>query len=249
MTRENDPLPPGTDSELWAATRVRAAEDTSADVRAEIARLGYCLFTLSASLEELNAELRGIRQEQAMSTKPALPPWPPTPPAYGHVELHWVTDDHLGMARELATDPYVPTIGTLPQNASEADARAWVGRQHGRYENDEGFSFAVIAVPEKSAVGQCGLWLRDLADGRASAGYSIVPSARGHGYAAEALTALTEFAWTITGLHRVALYIEPWNIGSIRTAERAGYACEGTLRSYQEIADQRRDMLIYAAVR
>lgn len=60
---------------------------------------------------------------------------------------------------------------------------------------------------------------------------------------------LTEFAWSVPGLFRVALYIEPWNVGSVRTAERAGYVREGLLRSHQVIASQRRDMLLYASVR
>jgi RimJ/RimL family protein N-acetyltransferase len=50
-------------------------------------------------------------------------------------------------------------------------------------------------------------------------------------------------------LHRIELYIEPWNTGSIGTAERAGYQREGLLRSHQEIGGRRRDMLLYASVR
>jgi RimJ/RimL family protein N-acetyltransferase len=98
-------------------------------------------------------------------------------------------------------------------------------------------------------VGGAGLWLAELAAGRATAGYSIAPRDRGHGYAADALTALTRFAWTLPDLFRVALYIEPWNAASTRTAERAGYVREGLLRSFQEIGGERRDMLIYAAVK
>jgi hypothetical protein len=47
----------------------------------------------------------------------------------------------------------------------------------------------------------------------------------------------------------MAGYIEPWNAGSIGTAERAGYEREGLLRSHQEIGGRRRDMLLYASVR
>ena len=36
---------------------------------------------------------------------------------------------------------------------------------------------------------------------------------------------------------------------SIRTAEHAGFDREGLLRSYMEISGQRRDLLLYAAVR
>jgi hypothetical protein len=69
------------------------------------------------------------------------------------------------------------------------------------------------------------------------------------GFASAALIALTSFGWTIPALHRIELYIEPWNAGSIGTAERAGYQREGLLRSHQEIGGRRRDMLLCASVR
>ncbi len=98
-------------------------------------------------------------------------------------------------------------------------------------------------------VGTAGLHLAELAEGRATAGYAVLPSQRGHRYATAALTAMTAFAWTIHGLHRVALHVEPWNTASVRTAERAGYRREGLLRSHTEIGGDRRDMLLYATTR
>ena len=64
-----------------------------------------------------------------------------------------------------------------------------------------------------------------------------------------ALRALTTFAWTIPALHRIEVYIEPWNGSSIRVAEASGYQREGLLRSHQEIGGIRRDMLLYAVTR
>jgi hypothetical protein len=43
--------------------------------------------------------------------------------------------------------------------------------------------------------------------------------------------------------------VEPWNAGSIRVAEAAGFQPEGLLRSHQEIGGTRRDMLLYAMIR
>ena len=53
----------------------------------------------------------------------------------------------------------------------------------------------------------------------------------------------------IPQLHRVELYVEPWNTASVRTAENAGYEREGLLRSHGEIGGRRLDMLLFAAVR
>jgi RimJ/RimL family protein N-acetyltransferase len=171
------------------------------------------------------------------------------PPAHGDVVLRAFTADDVAVVRELSTDPYVPLVSTLPPSATEAEALDWIERNRGRWASGAGFSFAVADAASGAAVGQIGLWLAELPAGRASAGYLVVPSARGRGLAAQALTALTAFAWTVPGLHRVQLFVEPWNEASVRTAERAGYLREGLLRSHQEIGGRRRDMLLFAAVR
>lgn len=182
-------------------------------------------------------------------TTPQLPPWPEQPPAHGPVVLRKFEDADRDMVRELSADPYVPLIGSLSPNASDQEAQAYIDRQRGRLAEGTGFSFAIAEAGTGRALGGIGLWLTGLRYGRADAGYFVAPSARGRGIAAAALTALTAFAWTVPGLHRVQLYIEPWNTGSVKTAERAGYSREGLLRSHQEIGGIRRDMFLYAAVR
>jgi RimJ/RimL family protein N-acetyltransferase len=178
-----------------------------------------------------------------------LPPWPSTPPAHGPVVLREPAPADLPMALDLATDPYVPHIGSLPAHATAEEALAWIERNRGRWAEGTGFSFTVAEAATGRAVGAIGIWLRELSQGRAEIGYSIMPSARRRGYAAAALIAATAFGWTIPQLHRLELHIEPWNTASIRTAERAGYQREGLLRSHQEIGGRRRDMLLYAAIR
>jgi [ribosomal protein S5]-alanine N-acetyltransferase len=178
-----------------------------------------------------------------------LPPWPTWPVAYGPVVLREFSDLDAAMVMELSTDPYVPLIGSLPADASKQEAQAYIDRQRGRLAEGAGFSFALAEAATDHAVGGIGLWLTQLAQGRATAGYSVTPSARGRGIAAAALTALTSFAWSVPGLHRIELHIEPWNAGSIKTAERAGYEREGLMRGHREIGGQRRDMLLYAIIR
>ena len=182
-------------------------------------------------------------------TATQLPPWPAKPVAHGPVVLREFSDADLPMVQELSTDPYVPLIGTLPANANRQEAQDYIGRQRGRLAEGIGFSFAISELGTGRSVGGIGLWLAALDHGRATAGYSVIPSARGRGVASAALTALAFFAWTIPKLHRIELYIEPWNTGSVKTAERAGFKREGLLRSHQEIGGHRRDMLLYATIR
>ena len=179
-----------------------------------------------------------------------LPPWPVKPPAAGAVALRaFRPAQDVHMVMDLATDAYVPLIGTLPAFADREQAGVWIQRQLHRWNEGVGFSFAIAEAATGRAVGAAGLWLADLAYGRGRAGYAVAPAHRGRGFAVDALTALTRFAWTLPGLHRVELHIEPWNVGSLRTAQRAAYAHEGLMRSHQEIGGRRRDMVLHAAVR
>ncbi|HEY5788350.1 MAG TPA: GNAT family protein [Microlunatus sp.] len=153
------------------------------------------------------------------------------------------------MLCDLATDPYVPLIGSLPAYATEQQALEYIGRQLSRWETGVGYSFCVADLDSGSALGTAGLWIRDLAVGRGSAGYTVAPSARRRGVAARALRALTTFGWTLPELFRIELYVEPWNLGSLRAAEAVGYQCEGLLRSHQPIGERRADMYLYARLR
>ena len=112
--------------------------------------------------------------------------------AHGPVVLRQFTDRDAAMAQELSADPSVPLVGSLPANASLERARDWVDRQRGRLAEGYGFSFAIAEAGTDRGVGGIGLWLAALAHGRATAGYSVIPSARGRGFASAALIALPE---------------------------------------------------------
>jgi ribosomal-protein-alanine N-acetyltransferase len=174
---------------------------------------------------------------------------PTVAPTFGDVRLRAFEPRDAGMVRDLSTDPYVPPTGSLVADATPDQALEWIERQYTRLATDTGYSFCIADIDDDRALGTAGLWLAPIAYGRATAGYSVAPGARGRGVAAQALTALTIFAWTVPELHRVELYIEPWNVASARTAETSGYQYEGLLRSQQVIGGQRVDMMIYSALR
>ena len=148
---------------------------------------------------------------------------------------------------EASTDPLIPLITTVPPVVDRGLAATFLDRQHERAMTGAGYSLAIEAGGR--CVGQIGLWLRDLDQGRATIGYWIRPSARHRGFAGDALSTLSQWALTIPEVHRLQLYIEPRNEASWRTAERAGYEREGLLRSWEVVGNERRDMYMYAAVR
>ncbi|HLS32669.1 MAG TPA: GNAT family protein, partial [Brevibacterium sp.] len=188
----------------------------------------------------------GMAHDGGMTTM--LPPWPERPLVGERVALRRADARDAPMARSLSADPYVPAIGSLPPEATDEQARAWIARQRDSRDRGAGFSFTIVDRRADAAVGNCGLWLRELAEGRASAGYAIAPEHRRAGLAADALRTLTAFAAAVPGLHRVELYIEPWNTGSLRTADAAGFTREGLLHSHQWIGGERRDMVLCARI-
>lgn len=170
-------------------------------------------------------------------------------PDVGGVRLREFLDADAEMVMDLATDPYVPNISSLPARADRTAALAWIERQRARPQEGVGYSLCVARSKDGLGVGWVGLWLSALAQGRATAGYAVAPAHRGHRYAASGLSAVAQLAWTIPELNRIELYIEPRNAASEATAKLVGFSREGLLRSHQVIAGRPVDMLLYAAIR
>lgn len=170
---------------------------------------------------------------------------PAQAPAHGGVVLREFCDDDVAMVLDLATDPYVTQIGTLPLRADREEALAYVARQRSRRLTGVGWSFCVADVTTDAALGGAGLWVVPDDPHRMTAGYSVAPRARGRGVAAQALQALTAFAWRMPDVQRVELSVEPWNLASLKTAERAGFTRTWVLHD-QELHGRRVDLVVLA---
>lgn len=155
----------------------------------------------------------------------------------------------VALIQEASADPFIPLVTTVPTTESVTEARAFILRQHSRSDSGAGYSFAIAERETNRALGQIGLWLDNIRHGRASVGYWIVASARRRGIAGTALRAITEWGLRRPEVARLELYVEPWNTGSWKTAERTGYEREGLLRGWQEVGGQRRDMFMYGKLR
>jgi len=152
----------------------------------------------------------------------------------------------LSLVRQAASDPYIPTITSIPPTYSDDEGRAFIERQFDRAEGGHGYPFVIAraAEPERG-IGAMGLWLREIDSGRASIGYWLLPSARGKGLAGRALRALVTFAFGTLAVPRLHLFVEPWNVASQRTAESAGFAREALLRGWERIDGIQRDAYSY----
>jgi [ribosomal protein S5]-alanine N-acetyltransferase len=145
-----------------------------------------------------------------------------------------------------AQDPYIPLTTTVPINYNIDAGFSWIERQHHRIVEGRGYSLCIADIQDDKCLGMIGLWLDTLPEKRARCGYWIIPSARRHGIARRALEVVCHWGFTAWSLARIELLIEPENIASKRTAEAASFTCEGCLRSYMQLGNTRRDMLMYS---
>jgi RimJ/RimL family protein N-acetyltransferase len=169
--------------------------------------------------------------------------------AAGPFRLRPFTMSDLPVVREAAQDPYIPLITTVPAVFTETEGRRFIERQWDGARRRAGYPFAIADAATGHAVGQIGLWLRDLGAGRASVGYWVVAPARGHNASGYALRTLARWALGVLAIPRLELCVEPWNEASIRIAERTGFRREGLLRGWQEVGAERKDMLMYSLLR
>jgi RimJ/RimL family protein N-acetyltransferase len=88
--------------------------------------------------------------------------------------------------------------------------------------------------------------LRTIAPGVAQTGYWVAPEARGRGLAGAALVLLSRWALATLPLIRLQLFTDVDNHASMRVAERAGFAPEGTLRNWYDLRGERRDAVMFS---
>jgi [ribosomal protein S5]-alanine N-acetyltransferase len=156
----------------------------------------------------------------------------------------------LGLVRAAAGDPDIVAISSVPRDGGRAAGRAFIERQHRRAERGDGYSFVIAPAAEGSpGVGSIGLWLHEIQSGRASIGYWLLAEARGRGLAGWALRAVVSFAFNELAIPRLHLFVEPWNVASVRTAEAAGFQREALLRGWERIDGTQRDAESFALLR
>lgn len=112
--------------------------------------------------------------------------------------------------------------------------------------NPTGVAFAIVDAASGELVGLCGVDDWSSTD-VAQFGYWLAAGARGRGLATRAVTLMTGWLFKL-GAARVFLTIESQNAASAAVAGRAGFAYEGTLRSYGVWQDRRQDVDVFAVL-
>lgn len=122
-------------------------------------------------------------------------------------------------------------------------ANEWISRTHSLWSEAKS---AVWAIHDSSRVwGRCALHI-DCRRGTAEIAYWLLPEARGRGAATRAVIAVTDWAHTSLGVHRILLQHSTRNAASRAVAERSGYVAEGIARQQDIHTDGWHDMQQHA---
>lgn len=124
----------------------------------------------------------------------------------GPVVLRDFTFRDLALIQGASTDALIPLITSVPTTPDAEAARALVERQHARVPDGDGYSFAIADATNDEALGQIGLRLSAIENGRVCIGYWVAARHRGRGVARHALQAISDWGSTLPGVHR----LEPW---------------------------------------
>jgi RimJ/RimL family protein N-acetyltransferase len=91
-------------------------------------------------------------------------------------------------------------------------------------------ALALVIDLDGTPIGDVQLWFTDREHRICEIGWVLDPDRGGHGYAAEAVAAVLEFAFVHLRVHRVAAQMDARNTASARLADRVGMTREAHLR-------------------
>ena len=157
----------------------------------------------------------------------------------------WLDADIAPAFAATRDDPLIGRFTRIAQDRTEQELRDAVGGHEAARREGTELALAIADRRDDGFLGAISLHVEQ-SQRRAEIGYWVAPWARGQGTAGRAVGLLARWGLLELGLLRVALHVDHDNGASQRVAERAGFAREGTLRSYEERKGIRRDVVVYS---
>lgn len=111
------------------------------------------------------------------------------------------------------------------------------------------FEWLLRVEQDREAIGWISLRVNDRTPRVGEVGYSLLQSARGKGYASEALRAVIDEAFLLAELDEVQACIVPENAASRKVLDRTGFREERLLRSGAVIRGRHVDVLLFSIPR
>jgi len=144
------------------------------------------------------------------------------------------------------------TMDWVQPDRTEEEVEVTVRQMRERWVAAEDFVIGVWAPDESEVWGGCGFHLREgvLSVRNAEMGMWIHADQAGKGLGTRVLVELLDWGFSEWPWLRLSWRCDPNNVASVRVAEKAGLAYEGTLRSHMLTPQgKRRDTACYASLR
>ncbi len=148
--------------------------------------------------------------------------------------LRWINDPDVNRYLECRFRVY-----------DEAALRAYIERVNA---DSASYMFGMFVHEDDRHVGNIKLGPVNDVHRRADIGLTVWKPEWGNGYATEAITGVTRFAFDTLGLHKVTAGCYSTNRGSIRAFIKAGFIQESTRRSHYYCSGQWVDEWLFASV-
>jgi RimJ/RimL family protein N-acetyltransferase len=153
-------------------------------------------------------------------------------------------DSDVAAVAAACRDPEIARWTAVPEDYSEADARAFLLYRYDAMLAGVTAPFAIVSADDE-LLGSIALLRMEWAHRRGEAGYWLAREARRQGHATRALRLIYRWGFDSLGLERIDLFAATGNQASQRVAERAGFTREGVLRGYMRSSYGQRDVVGY----
>ena len=181
--------------------------------------------------------------------RPNEPPYDDIRLSDGRVALRpWRVADAALMAAACA-DPDIALFCMMPAGYTIAMARDFIADAPQAWANRGWLHLALTAAGDDQPVGAIGALAVDRDAATAELGYWVIPEYRRRGLAGAGVSLVTDWAFEILRLRRVAIGTMVGNAPSRRIARSLGYRPEALLRSYRPVGKRRTDCVSYSLLR
>lgn len=144
-----------------------------------------------------------------------------------------------------------PWMVWAQQTPTVEDNERYTREAHIRFLKRDELPFLLLLKETEIMVGSSGLHRINWTVPKFEIGYWVRTPYAGQGYITEAVAAITEFAFTTLGAHRVEIRCDAKNERSAAVARRGGFMLEGTLRNEDRcpMTNELRDTLVFAKIK
>ncbi|MFW9956168.1 MAG: GNAT family N-acetyltransferase [Candidatus Thorarchaeota archaeon] len=157
-------------------------------------------------------------------------------------------DDSENWFKNLSDDEVAVLIGMEPLENVE-ESKSIIVSFILRYEKKNGMAWAIILKEDESFIGTCSYEKIDSHNLSGEIGYDLLKKYWGHGFMAEALSAIIDYGFESLRLNRIEAHTAAINSASRNLLRRLGFFEEGIFRESSFFRGEFRDDCQYSLLR